>query len=100
MIKNIMEEIILERKKKHIEDDYGIERCWNQMIDILSKDLNDTIKYLQNCSEEDIYYISEIFEDVSGNLKSKEYIRCLRELDKKFPKLNLTEDIDLAEDYM
>ena len=29
MIKDIMDKIIVERKGKHIEDDYGIQKCWN-----------------------------------------------------------------------
>ena len=78
MIKDIMDDIISERKSKNIEDDYGIQNCWNKMIDILSKDINETVAYLENCSEEDIYFISEVFEDVSEQLQSKEYIECLR----------------------
>lgn len=86
--------------KKNIEDDYGIQDCCDKMVDILSKDIYETITYLESCSEEDIYFISEVFEDVSEQLQSKEYIACLRRLDKKFPSLNLTEDINLAEEYI
>ena len=100
MIKNLMDKIIAERKKKSIEDDYGIQDCWDKMVDILSKDIYETVTYLESCSEEDIYFISEVFEDVSEQLQSKEYIDCLRRLDKKFPDLNLTKDIDLAEEYI
>ena len=32
MIKDIMDDIISERKSKNIEDDYGIQNCWNKMI--------------------------------------------------------------------
>ena len=45
MIKDIMDDIISERKSKNIEDDYGIQNCWNKMIDILSKDINETVAY-------------------------------------------------------
>ena len=100
MIKDIMDDIISERKSKNIEDDYGIQNCCNKMIDILSKDINETVAYLENCSEEDIYFISEVFEDVSEQLQSKEYIECLRKLDDKFPNLDMTKDIDLAEEYI
>ena len=98
--KDIMDNIISERKSKNIEDDYGIQNCWNKMIDILSKDINETVAYLENCSEKDIYFISEIFEDVSEMLQSKEYIECLRKLDDKFPDLHMTKDIDLVEEYI
>lgn len=100
MIKILMDEIIIERKKKHLEDDYGIQECWNKMIDILSQDVYETIVYLEGCSEDQIYYVSEVFEDISEKLQSKEYINCLRKLDKKFPDLYMTEDIDLAEELI
>ena len=100
MIKNLMDKVIIERKEKNIEDDYGIQDCWDKMVEILSKDIHETIAYLEDCSEEDMYFISEIFEDVSEQLQSKEYIDCLRKLDKKFPNLNMTKDIDLAEEYI
>lgn len=100
MIKILMDEIIIERKKKHMEDDYGIRECWNKMIDILSQDVYETIVYLEGCSEDHIYYVSEVFEDISEKLQSKEYIDCLRKLDKKFPDLHMTKDIDLAEELI
>lgn len=64
------------------------------------KNFTRLIFYLENCSEEDIYFISEVFEDVSEQLQSKEYIECLRKLDDKFPNLDMTKDIDLAEEYI
>ena len=100
MIKIKMDKLILERKNKCLEDDYGIQECWNKMTEVLSQNVQETNEYLEQCSEEEIYYISEIFEDISEQLKSKEYIECLRKLDKKYPNLNMTADIDLAEEYI
>lgn len=99
MLKEIMDNLIRERKNKHSEDDYGIYECWDKMTEILSQDIDETIQYLENCSEEDLYFISEIFEDISERVKSEKYISCLRKLDKKFPNLNMTRDIDIAESY-
>lgn len=95
-----MDEIIAERKEKSIEDDCGIQKCWDKMVELLSRDVNETIQYLRICSEEDIYFISEVFEDISEQLQSPKYILCLRELDKKFPNLHMKKDIDLAEEYL
>ena len=99
MIEEQMNIIIAERKKKHMEDDYGIQECWKKMINILAVDDCQTIEYLENCTWEELYYISEIIEDVSMQLQSKAYIQCLRMLDRKFPELNMKKDIDLAEMY-
>lgn len=100
MIKNLIDKLLVERKQKQMEDDYGIQAYWDKMVELLSKDAHQTIQYLQNCAEEDIYFISEVFEDISERLQSPEYILCLRELDKKFPNLDMTKDIDLAEKYL
>lgn len=79
---------------------YGIQKSWNEIIEILSENEENTIKYLENCSKEDLYWISEVFEDVAEIIQSKELIKRLRELDRKFPELEMTKDIDIAESYM
>ncbi len=53
-----------------------------------------------HCSKEDLYWISEVFEDISEVLQSKELIKSLRRLDKKYPELEMKQDIDLAESYI
>ncbi|MDC7769752.1 hypothetical protein COA23_01405 [Priestia megaterium] len=79
---------------------YGIQKSWNEIIEILSENEENTIRYLENCSKEDLYWISEVFEDVAEIIQSKELIKRLRELDRKFPELEMTKDIDIAESYM
>ncbi|MEI2393428.1 hypothetical protein V8V55_26920, partial [Priestia megaterium] len=77
-----------------------IQKSWNEIIEILSENEENTIRYLENCSKEDLYWISEVFEDVAEIIQSKELIKRLRELDRKFPELEMTKDIDIAESYM
>lgn len=99
-LKNEMETILKKRKSLNINDDFGIEKCWNEMTKLLTQNEDETTDYLNKCNEDDLYYISEIFEDISEKLQSKEFITCLRNLDKKFPKLDMTKDIDIAESYI
>lgn len=47
MIKDFMDPIIEKRKEKNLEDDYGIEEYWNNMIKILSQNVFQTITYLE-----------------------------------------------------
>ncbi|WP_208586110.1 hypothetical protein [Gracilibacillus suaedae] len=99
-IEHKMEGILNKRKKLNLNDDYGIEKSWNEIIEALSENEEETIKYLNNCSKQDLYYISEVFEDIAEILQSKELINCLRKLDRKFPDLEMTNDIDIAESYI
>lgn len=81
-------EIILEKRKSlNINDDFGIEKCWNEMTELLSQNEMETINYLEESTEKDLYYISEIFEDVSERFQSEQFINCLRKLDKKISRV-------------
>ncbi|CAM4200765.1 hypothetical protein [Listeria booriae] len=99
-LKKQMELILEKRKSLNINDDFGIEKSWNEMTELLSQNEMETINYLEESTEKDLYYISEIFEDVSERLQSEQFINCLRKLDKKFPELDMTQDIDIAESYI
>ncbi len=92
---------ILE-KRKNTDDNYafGVEQCWEQLISVLSRNEEETLCFLENCTSEQLSWISEVFEEVAENLQSKKYIQCLRELDEKFPALLLTRHIDIAESYL
>ncbi|MBC1307833.1 hypothetical protein [Listeria booriae] len=99
-LKKQMEIILEKRKSLNINDDFGIEKCWNEMTELLSQNEMETINYLEESTEKDLYYISEIFEDVSERFQSEQFINCLRKLDKKFPELDMTQDIDIAQSYI
>lgn len=99
-LKDEMTIIVPKRKRLNLNDDVGIEKYWNKMTERLTQNEEDTIDYLNECNGNDLYYISEIFEDISEILQSERFISCLRNLDKKFPELDMTNDIDIAESYL
>lgn len=60
-------------------DDFGIEKCWNEMTAILSKDISSTIHFFENdCMNEELYWLGSVFEDVADRTQSKEFIQALR----------------------
>ncbi|MCC2929417.1 hypothetical protein [Bacillus sp. LBG-1-113] len=78
-----------------------MQKSWDEQIEILSENEENTVSYLANCNKEDLYWISEVFEDLAESLQSKELIiNCLRKLDEKYPDLEMTNDIDIAESYI
>lgn len=50
--------LITERKNLH-PDDPKINDIWEQLIKIFSKDEHYTVQYLNNCSEDNLEWISE-----------------------------------------
>lgn len=70
---------------------------WDPLIELLSKNEVDTIKFLGECSDEQIYWISEVFEDISDKFQSKGFVDFLKELQKAHPNVDIKQDIQSAE---
>ena len=60
-------------------DDFGIEKCWDEMIEILSCDVSETISYFNNdCTDEDFYLLSNLFEDIVEKTQCAELIKVFK----------------------
>ena len=63
-----------------INDDFSLQDCWNSMINILTKNIDETIDFFKTqCSNEEFFWLSEIFEDIAYKTQSKEFITVLNE---------------------
>lgn len=61
------------------EWDYGIEKCCRKEVDLLSKNISDTIHFFTvGCSDEDFFWLAEVFSDVSEKVQSKELVEAMR----------------------
>ena len=61
------------------EDNYWIEDYWKAAIKLFANDVAATIMFLQNdCDDEELYFLSEIFEEIVGQTQSKELVSVLR----------------------
>ncbi len=83
MIKNQIAKIIDERIRNcdELGDnwDYGINQCHEEAITILTQDVDKTITYiLDECTDEEFYWIAEIFEEIAEKTQSKKLIQVLR----------------------
>ncbi len=99
MDKNIIIELINERKALH-PNDPTIEKYWIKLTEILSKDSTETIELFDNCSEEEIMYLSEVFEDVAYNLQNTSYIECLERLLLKYPNIPIVYSVKTAKQFL
>lgn len=78
-------------------NDPRIDEYWVKIASILSIDERLTIDFMEQCSEEEIKWIAEVFDDISFNLQSITFIQFIKELRVKFPGLDLSVDIEFAE---
>lgn len=96
MNREYVKEILEERKILH-PDDPAVLRCWNKLVQELTKNEDDTINYFYMCTDDEIEWLSEVFEDIAEVFKSESFISALKEIQKKFPDLDLESDIKYAQ---
>ncbi|MCR5786866.1 MAG: EndoU domain-containing protein [Acholeplasmatales bacterium] len=94
-----IKELIEENKNIELEDDIIQERIWKDMIEILSSDLNEDIKFIDGLDAEDLIYISPIFDDLSKIFKSIKLIECFKNNAQRTG-LDLSVDIQCAIDAL
>lgn len=70
--------MLAKRLRLNINDEFGLQKCWNQEISVMSKNMQDTVNFLlTKCSTEDFFWLGEVFEDVAKKTKSQAFVECL-----------------------
>lgn len=81
-----------------------IEKCWEEMVDIFSSDINKTILFINDCTEDEFSWLSEIFDRIAEKTHSKEFILTLYRVAEKYPeetaKYNIIDFIKSAECFV
>ena len=86
MIDKEIREVLARRMALHPEDSFAVEKCWEEEIRILCRDVAETIDFVENrCTGEEFVWLSEVFEEVQEQINSEELKRCLLATAKKYP---------------
>lgn len=96
MLQSDIESLLDERAKLH-PNDPKIENYWDKISSLLGKDLSSTITVFYSLSENHILLLSEVFDDIAIALQSYDFICALRELENKFPNIDISSSISIAE---
>ena len=78
---NIQElrEVIAQYISLDANDDFATEKCWKEMTAMLSEDVTGTISFFKSeCTTEEFYWLSSIFEDVIAKTQSTDLISIWR----------------------
>ncbi len=78
---NIQElrEVIAQYISLDANDDFATEKCWKEMTAIFSENVIDTISFFESeCTIEEFYWLSSIFEDIIAKTQSTDLISIWR----------------------
>ncbi|HDR7736241.1 TPA: hypothetical protein QCX99_003457 [Bacillus thuringiensis] len=77
-----------------------LDEWWKEMTQILSKNQSETEKFLEERSSKELYFLSELFEDVAYEFKTDSFIQFLKELHLRHPDAEMEEQIEEAEEVI
>lgn len=74
-----LREVIAQYISLDVNDDFATEKCWKEITAILSENITDTISFFESeCTIEEFYWLSSIFEDVISKTQSTALISTWR----------------------
>ena len=80
-------DVIAKRECTNDEAYWEVEKCWDDLVEVLCEDMPGTIKYLYSeCTVEDFLWLSEFFEETVARVPDMGYVDGLRYLAQKYPK--------------
>ena len=92
-----MKELIDVLKTIDMNDHIAVHNIWDKEIEVLTFSLEDTIAYLDTASEEEIYWCSEVWDDVQKHFKSANLISAMERCKDKYP--NIANDLEVDIKY-
>lgn len=57
---------------------------YNKRLEELKKDLDETINYIDTCSEKELFWVSEVFDELSEYFQSQKLIDAVERNVKRF----------------
>ncbi len=79
MIENEIDKVLTRLKALHPEDYIAIQKCWDEEIEILTRDMAETISFIENeCDDDTFCWIGKVFEDVAERTQSKEFVDAIK----------------------
>lgn len=84
-LKNKILNIINVIESKHLNDPTKSDD-YDKITKLLLMDINKTIQVIENFDLEDLEHICSDFEELSYKFQNKEFVECLKNLEKKYPK--------------
>ncbi len=94
-------EIIKRREATNDEWQAGVEKCWAELTEALTEDIEVTRKFLlEDCTADEASWVSEVYDDIVYKTQSQEYIDLLRKSIDRFPeeaeRHHMAENLDIA----
>ena len=84
---------------------YFPDPWWKKEVEAIVDDLDTAIEFIKNeCSDEELYWLAEVFDDIMDKTRSIAFLDCLQQrvqsVDNPEWKQSILEDIHTAAEYI
>ena len=76
-MKDRIKELVEEENLLDPQNDVLWEINWRKRLELLTVDLSQTIEYLDECSEKELWWNTDLMEELMEHFKSRELIICI-----------------------
>ena len=72
-----LRDVLARRSSLNINDDFALIECWKQETKILSENIYETIAFFDTCTDEEFFWLSEVFDDLIEKTQSREVFQAI-----------------------
>lgn len=98
MINKQMKLLIEQNKKIDPNDDAAVIDLYKKKTEVLCANLDDTIAYIDSATPDELYYVSEVYDEISAYWKSERLLKAMVDSAERCPK-ELRDDIMIDIDF-
>lgn len=93
--------VLARRTSLMLNDDVALAECWKHETVILSENIPETIAFFDTCTDEEFYWLSEVFDDLIEKTQSRELFQAIcsrtKKIDNPEYKASISTDIEYAQ---
>ena len=98
--KQYLQELIDEAILIEPQDEDFYQINFDKRLAELCKNLDETVNYIDTCSEKELDWMSEVFDELSEYFKSQKLIDCVERNITRFDNSELQEQLKMELRYM
>lgn len=100
MNKEYMKKLVEEAEQIDPQNEVLEEENCRKRLEVFKQNLDDTIAYLDQCGELELFWATEVLERLSEHFKSKKLIECIERNVTRFDNIELQKQMLSELKYM
>ncbi len=86
---------VIQERIREPGAEYYPDLWWEKEVKVVVENLDTSIRFInEDCTDEEFYFLSEVFDDIMKETKSADFLKCIKE------RVNLVKDPQWKDEIM